>query len=79
MNDRRKFFPKCDSEMVVKVSKKGKRAGDSGWACSGYPKCRNWVWIDAETTPVAQPQPTAELDAKREKTAKLVKYLMEKF
>ena len=77
LNDQRKFCSKCDSEMVVRVSKKGKRAGESGWACSGFPKCRNWIWIDKETPPAPQPATAAELETKRAKTEKLVRYLME--
>lgn len=36
-----KICPKCSSEMVRKVAKKGKNAGNEFWACSAFPKCRH--------------------------------------
>ena len=35
-----KTCPKCSSEMVRRVAKKGKYAGKHFWACSAYPKCK---------------------------------------
>lgn len=31
--------PKCGSEMVKRIAKKGPMAGHPFWACTGYPKC----------------------------------------
>jgi len=36
-----KNCPKCASEMVIRVAKKGDNAGNQFWACSAYPKCRH--------------------------------------
>jgi len=36
-----KICPKCSSEMIRKVAKKGKNAGNEFWACSAFPKCRH--------------------------------------
>ena len=32
--------PKCHSVMAMKVAKKGSNAGNTFWACSGFPQCR---------------------------------------
>jgi len=32
--------PKCGSPMVVRVARKGSRAGQKFWGCKGYPNCR---------------------------------------
>jgi restriction system protein len=40
INDRRKFCPKCESEMVLRTSKKGSNAGSQFWGCSTFPRCR---------------------------------------
>lgn len=32
--------PKCGSEMVKRIAKKGPKAGRPFWACTGYPKCK---------------------------------------
>ena len=37
--------PKCDGEMVKRVSKKGKNAGNEFWGCKNFPKCRGVVSI----------------------------------
>lgn len=36
--------PKCGSELVVRVAKKGKNKGNEFMACSGFPKCRYAVY-----------------------------------
>lgn len=36
---------KCGSPMVVRVAKKGRRAGQEFWGCSAYPKCRSTLPI----------------------------------
>ena len=33
--------PKCGSEMVQRVAKQGKRAGEKFWGCSKFPACRS--------------------------------------
>lgn len=38
LNDKRKFCPKCGSEMVLRTSKKV--FGQKFWGCSSYPACR---------------------------------------
>jgi restriction system protein len=35
-----KICPACGSEMVVKVARKGKYAGQKFWGCSRFPECR---------------------------------------
>lgn len=35
-----KDCPKCSSNMVLKVAKKGKSVGNEFWGCSSFPKCR---------------------------------------
>jgi restriction system protein len=40
LNETRKLCPKCESEMVLRVAKKGIRAGGQFWGCSSYPRCR---------------------------------------
>jgi len=32
--------PKCGASMVQRVAKQGKKAGQSFWGCSSFPKCR---------------------------------------
>lgn len=36
-----KICPKCSSELVKRVAKKGTHAGKEFWACSAYPKCKH--------------------------------------
>ncbi|WP_232370939.1 restriction endonuclease [Desulfogranum marinum] len=38
--------PKCGSEMIKRVAKKGSRAGKQFWGCSNFPKCRGTISID---------------------------------
>ncbi|MFQ3291574.1 NERD domain-containing protein [Reinekea sp.] len=38
--------PKCGSEMLLKVAKKGSNAGDQFWGCSTFPKCRAIVKVN---------------------------------
>lgn len=38
--------PKCDSDMVKRVSKKSANAGKEFWGCSNFPKCRGTVAIE---------------------------------
>ena len=35
--------PKCGSEMVLRVAKKGPHSGKKFWGCSKYPECRGLV------------------------------------
>ena len=38
LHDTRKFCPKCEREMVIRVAGKGPNPGSKFWGCSGYPK-----------------------------------------
>ena len=38
--------PKCGSEMVLKVAKKGQHSGEKFWGCSKFPECRGVVSIE---------------------------------
>ena len=38
--------PKCGSEMVLRVAKKGPHSGKSFWGCSKFPDCRGVVSVD---------------------------------
>jgi very-short-patch-repair endonuclease len=40
-----KTCPKCSSEMITRISKKGKAAGNEFLGCSAFPKCR---YIESE-------------------------------
>lgn len=35
-----KLCPKCHSELVVRLAKKGQNAGKSFYGCTAFPKCR---------------------------------------
>ncbi len=39
--------PECESEMVMKVARKGRNAGRGFWACTRYPECRGTRDADA--------------------------------
>jgi hypothetical protein len=39
LHDTRKFCPKCEREMVMRVAGKGPNPGGKFWGCLGYPKC----------------------------------------
>jgi len=41
-----KVCPKCGSEMVIRVAKKGKFKGRQFWGCKKFPSCRSIVNID---------------------------------
>ncbi|MEA2091798.1 MAG: topoisomerase DNA-binding C4 zinc finger domain-containing protein, partial [Campylobacterota bacterium] len=32
--------PKCGSELILRVARKGANAGNEFYGCSNYPKCR---------------------------------------
>ena len=36
----KKICPKCGAEMVQRIAKKGKYAGQKFWGCSNFPNCR---------------------------------------
>jgi HJR/Mrr/RecB family endonuclease len=40
LRDTRKFCPRCESEMVIRVATKGPGAGEQFWGCSAFPRCR---------------------------------------
>ncbi|MBL9139039.1 MAG: topoisomerase DNA-binding C4 zinc finger domain-containing protein [Verrucomicrobiales bacterium] len=39
LNDERKFCPRCESSMVLRMARKGSHAGETFWSCSRYPAC----------------------------------------
>ncbi|HEU5125712.1 MAG TPA: restriction endonuclease [Verrucomicrobiae bacterium] len=39
LHDKRKFCPKCNHEMVRRVSRKSVNYGQEFWGCSTYPRC----------------------------------------
>ena len=49
--DTRKFCPKCEREMVIRVAEQGPNPGSKFWGCSGYPRCHF-------TMPIAEIAPT---------------------
>ncbi len=43
LNDKRKFCPKCEREMIKQTARKGNNLGKQFWGCSGFssnPRCR---------------------------------------
>ncbi len=38
--DRKNLCPKCGSELILRVAKKGANAGNEFYGCSNYPTCR---------------------------------------
>lgn len=40
LNDKRKFCPKCEAEMILRTARKGAFAGRDFWSCSTFPVCR---------------------------------------
>ncbi len=44
VEDKKNQCPKCGSELVVRVAKKGPNAGNEFLACSRFPKCRYTVY-----------------------------------
>ena len=48
LSDPRKYCPKCEREMVLRIAKKGANAGKKFWGCSAYPKCRSIIQIPEE-------------------------------
>ncbi|MGB5441845.1 MAG: topoisomerase DNA-binding C4 zinc finger domain-containing protein, partial [Gammaproteobacteria bacterium] len=47
-NERKvKVCPKCSSQLVRRVAKKGSNAGNDFLACSSFPKCRYTETINA--------------------------------
>lgn len=37
--DRRKYCPRCESEMILRTAGKGANVGGKFWGCSQYPRC----------------------------------------
>jgi hypothetical protein len=52
LHDTRKFCPRCEREMVMRVAERGPDPGGKFWGCSGYPRCQFTIPI-AETNPTA--------------------------
>lgn len=42
-----KLCPKCSTELVKRIAKKGTHAGKEFWACSAYPKCKYIEQVNA--------------------------------
>jgi len=61
LHDTRKYCPKCEREMVIRVAEHGPNPGSKFWGCSGYPRCHFTVPI-AETRPTpVEAAPSAEV------------------
>lgn len=43
LRDKRKLCPKCEHEMVLKIARRGRGAGQQFWACTGYPGNCNYT------------------------------------
>jgi restriction system protein len=43
LKDTKKFCPKCEREMVLKIARKGRSAGQQFWACPGFPRSCNYT------------------------------------
>lgn len=41
----KKLCPKCNSEMILRETKKGEYQGQKFWGCSQFPKCRSVVKV----------------------------------
>ncbi len=41
-----KQCPKCGKEMEIRTAKKGPKAGQKFWGCSGYPACKSTLSIE---------------------------------
>lgn len=55
--DKRKFCPKCESEMVLRVAKKGPNPGQKFWGCSKYPRCHYILdWTPQSSDSFASPR-----------------------
>ena len=39
LRDEQKYCPKCESQMVERIARKGVNIGQRFWGCSKYPKC----------------------------------------
>lgn len=39
-SDRNPACPKCGQPMFLRIARKGPKAGQPFWGCSGYPNCR---------------------------------------
>ena len=40
LNNKRKFCPKCESQMILRTAMKGRHKGSLFWGCSAFPECR---------------------------------------
>lgn len=48
LRDTRKFCPKCERELIVRIARKGSRPGSKFWGCSDYPRCRFTMPMDKD-------------------------------
>jgi Restriction endonuclease/Topoisomerase DNA binding C4 zinc finger len=46
LHDTRKFCPKCERQLIIRVAEKGPNPGSKFWGCSGYPRCHYTIPID---------------------------------
>ncbi len=61
LHDTRKFCPKCEREMVIRVAEQGPNPGSKFWGCSGYPRCYcTMPIVETSSTPV-EAAPRAEV------------------
>ena len=40
LDDKRKYCPRCESEMVERIAERGFNRGKMFWGCSNYPRCK---------------------------------------
>jgi restriction system protein len=40
VNDKRKYCPRCESELVLRTAERGFYRGKPFWSCSRFPRCR---------------------------------------
>ena len=46
INKEKPSCPKCGSDMVLRVARKGSRVGKEFWGCSAFPRCKSTIDVD---------------------------------